>query len=120
MHGIRSCIMAWTTMNGGVHAMAVAWTASYNGVHATTKASPPLYRAGDAETSEADITYAMSASRIKNINTWDQVLIFYVSEAIFYFSSAAYNSSSAFGASPLASASSWTNFEPMMAPLALA
>ena len=106
MHGIPSCI--------------VAWSALYGREHATTKASPPLYSAGDAETSEADITYAMSSLHIKIINTWYQVLISYLAEAIFYFSRAAYNSSSAFGASPLASASSWTNFEPMMAPLALA
>ena len=106
MQEVRSCIAAWSAL--------------YGRGHATTKASPPLYSAGDAETSEADITYAMSASHIKNINTWYQVLISYLAEAIFYFSSAEYNSSSAFGASPLASASSWTNFEPMMAPLALA
>ncbi len=104
----------------GIPSRIAAWSAQYGRGHATTKASPTPYRAGDAHSSEADITYAMSASYIKNINTWYQVLISYLAEAIFYFSRAAYNSSRALGASPLASASSWTNFEPMMAPLALA
>ena len=79
---------------------------AYGGEDATTTASPPVYSGGDAV--------------MKKFGTWFRVTNFDSFEAIFYFSSAKYNSSSAFGASPLASASSWTNFEPMIAPLALA
>ena len=78
----------------------------YSGEDDTTMASPPVYSGGDAV--------------MQKFVTWFRVTNFDILEAIFYFSSAEYNSSSAFGASPLASASSWTNFEPMMAPLALA
>ena len=49
----------------GIPSRIAAWSALYGRGHATTKASPTPYRAGDAETSEADITYAMSASHIK-------------------------------------------------------
>lgn len=83
-------------------------------------ASPTAYSGEDDTTKASFNGYALKDAVMKKFGTWFQVTNFDSLEAIFYFSSAEYNSSSAFGASPLASASSWTNFDPMMAPLALA
>lgn len=83
-------------------------------------ASPTPYSGEDDTTKASFNGYALKDAVMKKFGTRFRVTNFYVSEARSYFSRAAYNSSSAFGASPLASASSWTNFDPMMAPLALA